>query len=381
MFNDARYHFMDNLRAQALLLGIIYHAALAYSPFMQNLWFTADPKSNYAFDLLSHWLHLFRMPAFFIIAGFFAHLLLAAKGSKIFLWHRTKRLALPFIVFLPLLSIAFIFSLKWQASIVTNLPPIFELFSHMKEPQLSSMHLWFLWNLFGFCVLFTLFWQKKKVLFCILDMFNNPLVLIVLLPLLISCSLYFQYVPFSAPDKLTIELWSYGFYGVFFFFGASLYQNLTLLEKLKPYAKYLFLIGIVSYSIYLQRLPEPFSIEQVILFAQLGEANISGANHLLTVVIQSISIVSWSLLAVVLAYQFMSHTNAILRYVSDASYWVYLIHFPVLVVVQIPLIDLSLSIFVKYILSVLGTLFVCFASYHLIVRRSFIGVFLNGKRY
>ncbi|NOU50019.1 acyltransferase family protein [Pseudoalteromonas sp. JBTF-M23] len=381
MSNDTRYHFMDNLRAHALLLGIFYHAALAYSPFMHNLWFTSDAHPSYVFDLFSHWLHLFRMPVFFVIAGFFAHFLLNAKGSKAFLWHRTKRIALPFLIFLPLLTLAFVVALKWAASTVTNLPAIFSAFSHMKDPQLSSMHLWFLWNLFGFCLVFALLWQRKMILDYPFKLLSKPISIIVLLPFIISCSLYFQYVPFSSPDKLRIELWSYGFYGVFFLFGASLYTNLELLEKLKPYAKYLFIIGVVSYSVYVHRLPEPMSIEKVIHFIQLGEATAQGTEHLLTVLVQSVSVVSWSLLAIVLAYQFMAQTNALCRYISDASYWVYLIHFPVLMFVQIPLIDASVSVFVKYTISVLITLLICFLSYFLFVRHTFIGLFLNGKKY
>ncbi|MBD1583012.1 acyltransferase family protein [Pseudoalteromonas sp. S16_S37] len=380
MSHDTRYHFMDNLRAQALLLGLFYHAALAYSPFMHNLWFTSDANPSYVFDLFSHWLHLFRMPVFFIIAGFFAHFLLDAKGSKAFLWHRTKRIALPLLIFLPLLTIAFVVALKWEASTVKNLPAIFSAFSYMKEPQLSTMHLWFLWNLFGFCLVFALLWQSKTTLLYIFKLFSKPLSIIVLLPLIISCSLYFQYVPFSSPDKLKIEFWSYGFYGVFFLLGASFYTNLAILEALKPYTKYLFIIGAVSYSVYLQRLPEPMSIEQVIHFMQLGQAKAQGIEHLFTVLVQSISVVSWSLLVIVLAYQFMAQTNSLFRYISDASYWVYLIHFPVLMCVQIPLIDASVSIFIKYAISVIITLLICFLSYYLFVRHTFIGLFLNGKR-
>ena len=77
-----RFHYMDNLRAVALILGVIYHASLAYSPFMANLWFTADQNNNAIFDILGHWLHLFRMPVFFIIAGFFACLLYTSPSPR-----------------------------------------------------------------------------------------------------------------------------------------------------------------------------------------------------------------------------------------------------------------------------------------------------------
>lgn len=84
MKSHERLHYMDNIRAIALMLGIIYHASLAYSPFMANIWFTADSKNHAIFDTLSHWLHLFRMPVSFIIAGFFADHLIEKKVSSHF---------------------------------------------------------------------------------------------------------------------------------------------------------------------------------------------------------------------------------------------------------------------------------------------------------
>ena len=34
-----RLYYMDNLRAWAMLVGIVFHVALAYSPYMHNIWF------------------------------------------------------------------------------------------------------------------------------------------------------------------------------------------------------------------------------------------------------------------------------------------------------------------------------------------------------
>ena len=37
-----RIHAMDNLRALAMLAGVVFHAALAYSPLMHMIWPPAD---------------------------------------------------------------------------------------------------------------------------------------------------------------------------------------------------------------------------------------------------------------------------------------------------------------------------------------------------
>ena len=66
-----RLHYLDNLRALAMIGGVFFHAALAYSPVLHNLWLTADNHQSAVVDIVSWFSHLFRMPVFFVIAGFF----------------------------------------------------------------------------------------------------------------------------------------------------------------------------------------------------------------------------------------------------------------------------------------------------------------------
>ena len=40
--STGRYHYMDNVRALAMFVGVLFHASLAYSPLLQNLWFTSS---------------------------------------------------------------------------------------------------------------------------------------------------------------------------------------------------------------------------------------------------------------------------------------------------------------------------------------------------
>lgn len=75
MGSHTRVHYMDNLRAFAMLLGVFFHAALAYSPTLSQLWLTADANNAAFVDMLAYFSHSFRMPLFFLIAGFFAALL------------------------------------------------------------------------------------------------------------------------------------------------------------------------------------------------------------------------------------------------------------------------------------------------------------------
>lgn len=376
-----RFHYMDNLRAIALILGVIYHASLAYSPFMANLWFAADQNNNAIFDILGHWLHLFRMPVFFIIAGFFACLLIENKGIKSFLKHRTKRVLLPFIVFFPLLAGLFLHALKWGSQFPETLPPIFTLFEQVKDLPPSTMHLWFLWNLFGFSVLLSFLMFFKRVMLSVLKTLTNKWFLLFILPLLITPALYSQFAPFPAPEKFIPQFWSYGFYGILFLVGAGIFINQTVIKQLIPFTRYLLATAIISYIIFWQLMPPALTIEQVIKFSQDGAIKVCGVKHLIHVLAQSISVVYWSLLALIFASRYLDHANKFTRYITDSSYWVYLVHVPVLLYIQMPLLSLDISIFLKFIIGVTITLIVSFASYQILVRFSFIGKLLNGIKH
>ena len=64
-----RLHHMDHLRALAMLAGVLFHAALAYSPLMHGFWPLADRQASAGVDAVVWGMHLVRMPLFFLVAG------------------------------------------------------------------------------------------------------------------------------------------------------------------------------------------------------------------------------------------------------------------------------------------------------------------------
>jgi glucans biosynthesis protein C len=69
------------------------------------------------------------------------------------------------------------------------------------------------------------------------------------------------------------------------------------------------------------------------------------------------------------------------RYLSDASYWMYLVHVPIVWALQAWMMRWPLHWTVKFalILGVAGSLLL--ASYHYLVRSTFLGKLLNGRKY
>lgn len=68
-----RYHSFDSLRATMMLLGLVLHTAINYMTFPTgDTWPYKDAQTSPTFDILVAFIHSFRMPTFFVIAGFFA---------------------------------------------------------------------------------------------------------------------------------------------------------------------------------------------------------------------------------------------------------------------------------------------------------------------
>ncbi|MBB5987011.1 acyltransferase family protein [Sphingobium lignivorans] len=102
-----REHHWDAIRALLMLLGIPYHVAMAYRA--NDVWIVNAREGALIWTWLADFIHVFRMPAFFLIAGYFAALLLSRRSSGEWLKGRFLRLGIPFLACLltlnPLLNL------------------------------------------------------------------------------------------------------------------------------------------------------------------------------------------------------------------------------------------------------------------------------------
>ena len=89
-----RRYDLDALRTMAMLLGIVLHAGLSFTPFP---WPVQDERQSGFFWLLFAAIHGFRMPVFFVLSGFFTAMLWRGRGLKSLLSHRFRRVLLPLL--------------------------------------------------------------------------------------------------------------------------------------------------------------------------------------------------------------------------------------------------------------------------------------------
>jgi peptidoglycan/LPS O-acetylase OafA/YrhL len=79
--------------------------------------------------------------------------------------------------------------------------------------------------------------------------------------------------------------------------------------------------------------------------------------------------------------KYLSHPSTVGRYMSDASYWLYIMHMPILVGFQVALAPVPIPALAKIPLVLALSVALLVASYGLLVRPTWIGALLNGRRY
>jgi len=375
-----RIHYLDNLRAAAMLLGVFLHSALAYAQPAQSFWLATDTESSVAIDACIWFIHLFRMSLFFLLSGYFAKLVIERKGVKHFLWNRFLRIVVPFVLFYPFLLAAMIVVIVFALAYLTEPQGLMGMIAKaakdnteaQKSQSNSTMHLWFLYYLAAFSVLGALMHRFKGIK---LDsLFRNPLFLL-LSPLVLVPSAFAAGSPLPAPESFIPLWWPLVFYGWFYATGWQLFGRENNLESLRPYAWHIFGISVILFVPYYMLLPV-MDLSTLVDSPSPQNAWVLGAEALLTAYLS----VMLTMATVLLGKRYLSRRSPFFAFVADSSYWVYLLHLPIAIFLQTLLIPSPLPLWLKLMAVLSGTLVFCFATYVVFVRYTPMGWLLNGKR-
>ena len=373
----SRLHYMDHLRAGAMLLGIVFHGALAYASPIQDFWFVRDQGSSSILNFVAVFLHSFRMPLFFFVSGYFSKLIVERRGVRQFLKNRAARIFLPFIIFWPVLAVASLGVLLFALSFLTETPPLLLYLQEQAANEqggvgdIGTLHLWFLYYLLFFCGVAAVLHRFSVPLFeSALRKLAASGGLFILVPILITPGLFAAGHPIPSPDRLAPLLWPFGYFGVFFAVGWLCFGNECAFDRIDAHRMKLMTAAIAAFVFYYLSLPD-FSFPPIEL----------AMNERLRLSITGACATSFFVyLALSLGRKFLNTENAKVRYVADASFWLYLIHLPVVVFVQALIAEASVFVWAKFILAVTATTGFGLLTYRLFVRHSFIGVLLNGRR-
>ena len=79
--------------------------------------------------------------------------------------------------------------------------------------------------------------------------------------------------------------------------------------------------------------------------------------------------------------RFFNRPSSRIRYVADASYWIYVTHLPLVVALQVWWVDVGMPWWIQVPLVNIVAFAVLLSSYHLCVRFTWLGAWLNNRRW
>ena len=369
-----------------LVIGL--HAALAYvtHDIKGVLWCVRDSPTWPAFDWFCWWSMGVSNPLYFTIAGFFAVMLYDSKGVRGFLANRGRRVLGPFLVgavtILPAGMLAWSFGwlvsgrVTWrELRLLRFRDPV------IQSERFGSGHLWFLEYLVVMLVAYAaarwLLGRRgpvpSKVRSLAARLIGSP------------------WAPFLLAIPTTFVLWiSREKVGV----DAILDRHNSFLidpVKLLHHASF-FLAGVVLYGLrqdlariarpapWLLALAIPAFIGRAWLLGRDQVEALDGARAVLLVATGALF--SWLMVfgAIGAAHRICRNPSPTLSYLADSSYWIYLIHMPILGLIEgdLHLVPGHAAWKAPVVLAV--TLAIGFGTYHVLVRHTAIGAALHGRR-
>ena len=298
--------------------------------------------------------------------------------------NRISRILFPFLIFETLLG-PFLKLTKEYSIIKLNFLPTLLSFPSLK-PFIG--HFWFLYYLIIITFLFTglvIFLSRFLSIGKYFDKYfrkiiNNPFLKLVVLSfftfsiystmnfLLGVMPSYFcnYFMPNSFPSEPRITLLPNPlvilYYSSFYFVGWLLFRSKKLLDTFKTYDWVYFFLGTLLFTI---------------LFFDYIDLN-----HIQIVILKSV--ITWLLIFGVtgIFIRYFSNFSARAKYISDSSYWIYLTHMEFCYLIPCKfIVTWNIPSTFKFLTVTITTTIIGFITYLYFVRNTFIGNFLNGRKF
>jgi glucan biosynthesis protein C len=351
---------MDSMRGILMMLGLVYHSAKLFSPKQDWILFTNN-TTDIAYYIVEI-IHLFRMPTFFIVSGYFAAMTLKKYGVRKFLKVRVSRILIPLITTALTLN-------SLQAWILTKSGWMdMTLSAYLREGGWVT-HLWFLINLLLYFILAALFVLLfKKKFFNLLRQIDTLLLKVpfafILLFLLPSSIILFLAIGQVYPIRAIINTSLIFNYMPFFFFGMLLFSHQKLLQKFTEFPpKMSALVTIVTLLIvnYLYQF-EAYSW------------------YIIRTMILSIGMWASASLCFFLFKKYTDYHSKVFRFLSEISYSVYLFHHGLVIAFGLLLLHFQIGGFLGMLLLIVivATTSIMIHT-QLIAKVPLLSLFFNGK--
>jgi glucan biosynthesis protein C len=381
-----RLHGLDALRGFALLLGVALHAALSFMPGAQYFWIVADTSSSVAMNLVFYAIHPFRMLVFFVLAGFFGRLLCERLGPVAFARDRWRRIVLPLLAAWPLVFTGIVIAVIWAATLkFGTLPAESPPGPKFTPDDFPLTHLWFLYLLSGFYIatlgvraILARLDRRDRIasradawLRVMLGPWAAPLLALPLAVMLFAHEGWYAWFGIPTPDTtLYANRPALVGYGLAFGVGWWLHRQRDLLDRIARQRHAHLALALAASVLCLT----------LVGLGPAAEPAPQDATTALYAFAYATSGWAWTLALIGLALRHLSQFSALRRWLADASYFVYLAHLPVVMLLQVAASATHAPWWIEYPAVVVGALALLFASYQIGVRHTAIGAWLNGRR-
>lgn len=387
--DNRRYYGLDALRGGMMMLGIVLHGCMLYLAEPPARYpFPTDRNTAYVFDLALDFIHAFRMPTFFLLAGFFTSLLIEKRGLRGTYRNRALRILAPLaagvVTILPLTGLFLVDFMVGARYGTHQFIPAADAVAALKQEmmtqgfpidQVTLGHLWFLYYL---CFLYLLIplcaflvRQTQRYRDRVQRWLVSPL-LPILLAVLTAASLWpFQGgMVFMEYSFLKPHLPSLLYFAPFFILGYLFHHYPVLLPVLARNVPAWALLALILFplSLLASQLDAGAPGEDVI--AHLGAVLARG-------------LCTWVLIYLFLgcALRFFDRESPWIVYVSQSAYWVFLVHLPLVFLAGWWLLQYDLPAVLKFVLVCGFTTLVAIMTFHYVVQKTWISDFLYGRRF
>jgi peptidoglycan/LPS O-acetylase OafA/YrhL len=369
----SRLYFIDWIRVLAFGLLILFHCTM---PFVTFGWEIKNEEQSVFLSRIIIWLHQWRLPLLFFIAGVGAHFSLANRKPLAFLGERFVRLFIP-LAFAMMFTIPFQVYFEWlQTGRITSsyaefYPSVWE-FVPYPDGSFTWSHLWFVVYLFVFTLLL---WPLFSIMQINLikrgiqkleSILTSPITIIALSGIFMLY--YFQlYIQWPEQQNLIADWFNFIFSITLFFLGFLLSHFSSFWQTCEKYRWHFFIASMVC---------------MIVLFAQyywpLTLPKKQDQALYLYGVLDSIHI--WMMIVSLLGFarKKLNFSNAFLRYTTPAVYPFYILHQTIIVAAGYYVTQWSLPIMAKLLILIV----VCFGGvyvlYEFLIKRFAITRLLYG---
>jgi hypothetical protein len=246
--------------------------------------------------------------------------------------------------------------------------------------------LWFLWFLWWFAVFFVIlqwvfgsirsFWSQQPVEWSSLGLYSPVALLFwmlaTMIPLYFMGTIGFIFGPDTSVGLIPAPQ-VFAYYAIFFLFGVGYYLADDTQSRLGSSWRWLLpLTMLVLFPIALEINLGKFGLRDQWITKE----------WVLPLSVLSQSVFAWcmSIACIGLFRSCVREQTPWIRYLSDSSYWLYVAHLPLVIVLQSKLAWTGGNAYLKLLIISVVSISLLLLSYQLLVRNTWLGVFLNGRR-